>query len=160
LVAHANGVGAVQKATPTIPIVMGVAADPVATGFIKSLAKPGGNITGVASQMTELAGKRLALLKEAVPSLKRVAILWNPSLSGHQKSWAEMEAAAPKVGVRLQSVAMGLEPSALPPVFAAILRDRPDGLVVEPQPDAGTTRVDIATFARQNRLPSMGGARE
>ena len=101
LVSHASGVSAAQKATSTIPIVMGVSADPVGTGSIKSLSKPGGNTTGVASQLTDLAPKRLELLKEAIPKLKDVAVLSNPAYPGHRKGLEETERAARKLGVRL-----------------------------------------------------------
>jgi putative ABC transport system substrate-binding protein len=85
LVTHAIGVNAAQRATSTIPIVMGVSADPVASGLIRSLAKPGGNTTGVASQIIDIAGKRLELLKEAVPKLKDVAVLSNLALPTSRK---------------------------------------------------------------------------
>jgi putative ABC transport system substrate-binding protein len=82
LVSHAIGVSAAQQATSTIPIVMGVSSDPVGFGLIKSLAKPGGNTTGVTSQMIDLSSKRLELLREAVPKLKDVAVLSNLALPG------------------------------------------------------------------------------
>ncbi len=80
IVTHATGVRAAQSATSTIPIVMGVSSDPVGLGLIKSLAKPGGNTTGIASQMIDLSGKRLELLKELVPGIRQVAVLSRRSI--------------------------------------------------------------------------------
>src|SRR5262245_53869222 len=117
IVSHSIGVAAAQRATSTIPIVMGVSADPVGSGLIKSLAKPGGNTTGVASQLTDLAPKRLELLKEAVPNLKKVAILTHPALPATPKSLEGMEIAAQNLGVRLRSFGVVANPGALEPVF-------------------------------------------
>ena len=159
LVSHSIGVGAAQKATSTIPIVMGVSADPVGTGLIKTLSKPGGNTTGVASQLTDLAPKRLELLKEAIPKLKDVAVLSNPALPGHRKGLEETELAARKLGVRLRSYGVTADPAALESMFAAILSERPDGLVIQPDP-YGRHSVLIAAFAAKNKLPAIGGARQ
>ena len=101
LVAHAIGVLAVQQATSTIPIVMGTSSDPVGFGLIKSLAKPGGNTTGVTSQLIDLSSKRLELLREVVPKLKDVAVLSNLALPGLRKGLEETESAARSLGVRV-----------------------------------------------------------
>jgi putative tryptophan/tyrosine transport system substrate-binding protein len=160
LVAHAVGVGAAQRATSSIPIVMGVSGDPVALGLIKSLARPGGNTTGIASQMTNFASKYLELLKELVPKLKAVAILSNLSLPTVRKGLEEIEIAARKLGVRVQSFRVTADASPLESAFAAILRDRPDGLVVQPDPITGRHGARIAAFAASNQLPSIAGGRQ
>ena len=158
LVSHSTGVGAVQGATSTIPIVMGVSSDPVGLGLIKSLAKPGGNTTGVASQITDLASKRLELLKEAVPKIKDVAVLSNLTQPSSRKGLEEIEIAARKLGVRVQSFGITAEAGALDAVVAAILRERPDGLVVQPDPIASKHSVLISAFAVKHRLPAIRGA--
>jgi putative tryptophan/tyrosine transport system substrate-binding protein len=157
LVSHAIGVSAVQRATSTIPIVMGVSSDPVGLGLIKSLAKPGGNTTGVTSQLIELAAKRLELLREAVPKLKDVAVLSNLALPGLRKGLEETESAARRLGVRVRSFGISAEMPALESVFAAIVRERPDGLVVQPDPVVARYGARIAAFAAKYRLPTIGG---
>ena len=108
LVTHGGpGIRAAQEATSTIPIIMGAGADPVRLGFVKSLAKPGGNTTGVSSQLFELAPKRLELLRETVPNLRQVAVLANPAGRGATR---EMKVVAPKLGVRVRSFEVGTEP--------------------------------------------------
>lgn len=157
IVTHATGVRAAQEATSTIPIVMGVSADPVGLGLIKSLAKPGGNTTGVASQMVDLSSKRLELLKEIAPKLKVVAVLSRAAVPGALKGLAETEVAARKLGLRVRSFEIVGEPSALESVFAAIVLERPDALIVQPDPLIGRYHDRIATFALRNKLPAMGG---
>jgi len=92
---------ATNTATTAIPIVMVAAGDPVGTGLITSLARPGGNITGLATLTTELSGKRLELLKEAIPTLSRVAVLWNSADSAMSLKFGEMQVAAQALGVTL-----------------------------------------------------------
>jgi ABC transporter substrate binding protein len=96
-------IDAARHATKTIPIVIPGGADPVASGLVTSLA-PGGNITGTTFALPEMAGKRLALLKEAFPRVSRVAVLWNPAGEGIQFDWQETQAAARAMGLALQSV--------------------------------------------------------
>ena len=160
LVSHAIGVNAAQKATSTIPIVMGVSSDPVALGLVKSLAKPGGNTTGVASQIIDVASKRLELLKEAVPKLKDVAVLSNLALPTTRRGLEEMAGAARTFGIRMRSFGVTTQATALESTFAAILRERPDGLVVQPDPLTGKHSVAIAAFAARNRLPAIGGGKQ
>src|SRR5262249_3326894 len=95
--------GAVKRETQAIPIVMANGIDPVGTGFVASLARPGGNITGLSNISPELNGKRLALLKEAIPGLSRVAALWNPDIRGALLDYKETEAAARSQHLELQS---------------------------------------------------------
>ena len=160
IVTHATGIRAAQDATSTVPIVMGASADPVGLGLIRSLAKPGGNTTGVASQMVDLAAKRLELLKEVVPSLKEVAVLSHPSNPGARKGLSETEAAAQKLGVRVRSFLVEAESTALESVFAAIIQERPNGLIVQPYPFTARHSARIADFATSNRLPAIGGGRQ
>ena len=93
-----------QKATRAIPIVMASPGDPVATGLVESLARPGGNITGLSKMIPELAGKRLELLKEMVPKLSRVAVLWNPQGAASTLTWKEIQLPARQLGVQLHSL--------------------------------------------------------
>jgi putative ABC transport system substrate-binding protein len=160
LVTHAIGVSAAQQATSTIPIVMGVSADPVASGLIKSLGKPGGNTTGVASQIIDIAAKRLELLKEAVPKLKDVAVLSNLALLTSRKGLEEMAKVGRRFDMRMRSFGVSADPAALESTLAAIARERPDGLVVQPDPLTGKHGVAIAAFAARNRLPTMAGDRQ
>src|SRR5215471_6734028 len=132
LVTHAGGVAAAQRATTTIPIVMGVSADPIRQGLVNSLAKPGGNTTGVSSQLVDLSAKRLEVLKEIIPKLRQVAVLSFES-PGAREGLRDTEAAASKLGgLRVRSFGMVTEATELEAVFATILRDRPDGLIVLP----------------------------
>ena len=158
LVAHSTlGIRAVQQATTTIPIVFGVSSDPVGLGFVKSLARPGGNTTGVATLQTELAPKRLELFKEAIPGLRRVAVLLSLGNPAAHAELGTMEMSAGKLGLRLQSARMVREAIDLETVFATILRGRPDGLIVVADPLTAAHSARIAQFAMKNRLPVMSG---
>jgi putative ABC transport system substrate-binding protein len=103
-----QGIAAVKQQTQTIPIVMANSTDPVGTGFVASLARPGGNITGHSAMSPELSGKRLELLREVVPGLSRVAILWNPDIRGAVLDYRETEGAARLLHLQLQSVEVSL----------------------------------------------------
>jgi ABC-type uncharacterized transport system substrate-binding protein len=158
LVTHATpGIRAVQQATTTIPIVFGVSGDPVGLGFVKSLARPGGNTTGVATLQPELGPKRLEVFKEAIPDLRRVAVLLNLDNPVAHEELEKMKIAAAKLGLILQSARMVREPSDLETVFATILRERPDGLVVVADPLTAAHSARIAAFGMKNRLPIMSG---
>jgi putative ABC transport system substrate-binding protein len=158
LVTHATpGIQAAQQATTTIPIVMGVSSDPVRLGFVKSFARPGGNTTGVATLQVDLAAKRLELFKEVVPVLGQVAVLWNRTNPSLREDLGQMELAGVKLGVRLRSFELVREPTALQTVFAAIVRERPEGLMVVADSLAATHGARIAEFAVRNRLPTMAG---
>lgn len=155
---HATpGIRAVQQATTTIPIVMGVSSDPVRLGFVKSFARPGGNTTGVATLQVDLAAKRLELFKEVVPILGQVAVLWNRTNPSLREDLRQMELASVKLGVRLRSFELVPEPTTLQTVFAAVLRERPEGLIVVADSLAATHSARIAEFAVRNRLPTMAG---
>ncbi len=152
---------AAMNATKTIPIVMsGPGVDPVGAGLIESLARPGGNVTGVTHIQVELGGKRLELFKEAVPKLARVAVLYNPATPASVLDVKEvLPAAARALRLTIQlweiRAADGFEK-----VFAALNKERPDGLYVSPGPLTLANRKRIADFALKSRLPSMYVRRE
>jgi putative ABC transport system substrate-binding protein len=148
-------IAAAQKATRTIPIVMVLATDPVGTGFVGSLARPGGNITGLSSQATELHSKALQLLKETLPNASRVAVLWNPSEPGRRVHAREAEVAARALGLHAQLVGAS-SPAELDSVFTAMARERPDAILVQPSQTNFTHRARIAELAAQRILPTMG----
>lgn len=160
IVTHATGIRAAQQATTTIPIVMGVSSDPVGLGLIRSLSRPGGNTTGVASLMVDLSSKRLELLKQAVPKLKDVAVLSHVGIPGARLGLAETETAAQKLGVRVRAYWAEADPATIDAALAALLRERPDALILQPDPLTGRHGVRIAGFAVRHRLPAMGGGRQ
>ena len=160
IIVVAGGTGpirAAKNATKTIPIVMtGGGVDPVKAGLVESLARPGGNVTGLTILTRELGGKRLELLKEAVPKLVRVAVLYNPAVPGgvlHVKEVLPVAARALKLTLQPWEVrdADGFEK-----VFAALNKKRPDGLYVHgASPPIQANQKRIVGFALKNRLPSM-----
>jgi len=153
-------IAAVKRETRTIPIVMTTSNDPVGTGFVASLARPGGNITGLSVISPELSGKRLALLREAVPGLSRVAFLWNPDVRGNILDYKEMEGAARSQRLELQSIEVSRAED-LDRAFSAVTNQRALALVLPVgNPVAFANRSQIASFALRNRLPSMYGQRE
>ncbi len=149
---------AAQQATRTIPIVAGM-GDPVEMGLVASLARPGGNITGVSVQMAETAGKRLELLKAAVPQASRVAVLWNAANPNKALEWQETHIAAQALGVTLQSVEVRT-PDDLERAFAALTRGRADALITLAEAITVMHRRQIADFTTKNRLPMMASQRE
>jgi putative ABC transport system substrate-binding protein len=120
---------AVKRVTSTIPIVMTGSADPVGSGLVASLARPGGNITGLSILAPEMAGKQLALLKELVPRISRVAVLWNPTNPGHALSLEEAKGAARSLGVQLEPVE-ARSPDEFNGAFAAMTRARAGAILV------------------------------
>jgi putative tryptophan/tyrosine transport system substrate-binding protein len=148
-----------KNATKTIPIVMvGTGGDPVEEGLVESLARPGGNVTGVTNLTTELGGKRLELLKEAVPKVARVAVLYNPVTPGIVLELKEVETAARALGVTIQP--WEVRPAdGFDRVFAAMGKQRPDGLLVLSGPLMGASGKRIAGLAIKSRLPSVHGNR-
>ena len=147
---------AAKDATTTIPIVMAFAGDPVGQGFVASLARPGGNITGLSSVSPELSGKRLELLKETVPTLSRAAVLWNPADPGIKINFDGTEAAARVLGVKIQSVEVR-SPNDFDGAFKALIAGRAQGLNVLQANLINEHRTRIAKFAAHNRLPTMFG---
>jgi putative tryptophan/tyrosine transport system substrate-binding protein len=146
--------GAVKRATTSIPIVFGVHGDPVGTGHVASLAKPGGNITGMASMAPDLSGKRLALLKEAFPHIARVAVLWNTANPAKAEDWRETQGAARTLGLTLQSRDVrGSDDFA--GAFAAMAMQRPDAFLTLDDPVILNSRTAIVAFAAKQRLPGI-----
>src|SRR5215467_1493773 len=145
---------ALKKATSTIPIVFTAIADPVASGLITSLARPGGNITGLTILAVELSGKRVELLKEAVPKVTRVAFLWNSANPGLTPAWREAQAAAQALGLQLQSLEVRSS-NDFDSAFGAALRERAQALITTPEPLYNTHLKRIVEFAAKNRLPAM-----
>ena len=154
------GVTAVKRETRTIPIVMTFSSDPVGTGFVTSLAHPGGNITGLSNVSAQLSGKRLELLREAMPMLVRVAVVWNPDVRGAVFDYKETETAARALRMELYSVETPTETD-LERALPAVVGQRAQALILLPA-NAVTVakRTEVASFARLNRLPSMATARE
>ena len=148
---------AAQQATSTIPIVT-VSADPVGTGLAKTLARPGGNITGLSILGPKLEGKRLELLKAALPRVTRVGFLWNPANTATQLRFREAQAAAKALGIKLQSAEVR-QPDELPKAFAAMTKERV-GAVLVPSAFAALHKVQIAEIATRNRLPVMYDSRD
>jgi putative tryptophan/tyrosine transport system substrate-binding protein len=148
-------VQAAKNATSTIPIVMAFAADPVRTGFVASLARPGGNITGLSGIMPELAGKRLELLKELLPKLSRLAFLAYGRDPAHGLFVKEAQDAAQSFGMEFQSLVIA-SPDEIEGAFSAIVRERAGALVVQPLFVGSLGQGErIADLGVQNRLPTM-----
>lgn len=154
-----SGVLATKKATTTIPIVLAGVSDPVGTGLVASLARPGGNITGLSLLAPELSGKRLELLKEAFPKVSRVAVLWDPDNQANMLSFKETEAVARALKVQLQSLAVQ-NPSDFEKAFSAITARRADALIIIRSPLTYNNLRGIVEFAAKNRLPAMYPDRE
>ena len=153
------GIAAVKQQTQTIPIVMANSTDPVGIGFVGSLARPGGNVTGLSSTSPELSGKRLELLREALPGLSRVAIVWNPDVRGGVLEYKETESAARSMRLQLQSVEVNRTDD-FNRASAALTTGRAEALTVAPFSLAFRNRSQIASLAQKNRLPSIYGLRE
>jgi putative ABC transport system substrate-binding protein len=153
-------IAAVKRETQTIPIVMGNSSDPVGTGFVASLAHPGGNVTGVSSISPELSGKRLELLREVIPALSRVAFIWNPDVRGAVLDYKETEGTARSLGLQLQSIEV-VRTEDLDRAFSAITKDRAQAVIMPAANPVGfANRGRIASFAEKNRLPSMFAQKE
>jgi putative ABC transport system substrate-binding protein len=159
---------AASQATSTIPIVLAACNDDlVATGIISSLARPGGNITGLSELTPELGAKRLELLKEAVPKVRRVAVLWNPAYSERfgpsfrfwTSDWVEARAAAQALGMTLQSVEIR-GPDDFETAFSAMTRERADALIAFSDPLFVLHGRRIADLAAKNHLPAVYAYRE
>jgi putative ABC transport system substrate-binding protein len=145
---------AAKEATNTIPIVMAQVNDPIGPGFVASLARPGGNITGLSMMAPELSGKKLELLKEIVPKLSRVAVFGTSSLPGNAQSVKETELAAKTLGLQLQY--LGVEdPKDLDTVFRNAVSWRAHAIIVLQSPVFGSRRKALAELAAKNRLPAI-----
>ena len=146
---------AAQHATPTIPIVMTGSADPVGAGFVASLARPGGNITGLSLNMMELPGKRLELRKETVPQSTRIAVLANPAFPPYQLYVKNLPMAAHALGLSLHMAEVH-SADELEPAFAALSREGADALMVLSDPALMDNLLGrVAALAATHRLPAM-----
>jgi putative ABC transport system substrate-binding protein len=149
-----------KEATTTIPIVMVQGGDPVGSGFVASLARPGGNITGLATLRPELSGKRLELLTEVVPKLSRVALFGSSASPDHAQVLREAELAAGALGVKLQSLDIR-SPKDFEPSFQAALKGRVEAVLVRVRgPILSPHRKEFAELAVKNRLPVIYEAAE
>jgi len=153
-------IASVRRETQTIPIVMVFSSDPAGAGFVASLARPGGNVTGLSTLSSEISGKKLELLREVIPGLSRVALLWNPDSRGNLLDYKETEAAARSLHIELQSVEL-FRGEDLDRAFSAVTKGRAQALIVPTgNPITVARRDQVASFARRSRLPSIYGARE
>jgi putative ABC transport system substrate-binding protein len=152
-------VQAAKEATTTVPIVMVAVADPVTYGFVTSLARPGGNITGVSLLLPELNAKRLELLREMVPKLSRAAVLWNAANPFRALDLKVAQAGARALGVTLQSLEVR-GPDDFDRVFEAASRARTRALITLEDPLTFTHRTRIVGLAAKHRLPAIYGLRE
>ncbi len=145
---------AAKKATRVIPIVMVAPSDPVASGLVESLARPGGNVTGLSPMTAELGGKRLELLKEIVPKLSRVAVLSNPQNVGSPLAWKELQLAARQLGIQLHSLEVR-SPNDLDKAIEDATRARAGALIATGDPVITPNLKQIAGLAAKSRLPSI-----
>jgi putative tryptophan/tyrosine transport system substrate-binding protein len=150
---------AAKRATSTIPIVMTAAGDPLRSGLVASLARPGSNVTGMSLMAPDLGGKRLELLKEILPKLARVAVLWNASNPYPALVFQETQSAGRTLGIEVQSLEVR-SPDDLDGAFEAARRQHPDALISVEDPYTATYRKRIADFAIAEHLPSLCGIRE
>ena len=138
---------------------MVISTDPVGTGFVASLARPGGNVTGPSTMSPELNAKRLEFLREAVPGLSRVAIMWNPDVRGNLLEYKETAEAARLLRLQLQSVEVS-QADDVERVFSALKGERAEALIVVQSGLTFTNRGQIASLAQKHRLPSISGRKE
>ena len=153
-------VAAVRKSAPNMPVVMTVHADPVGSGIVTSLARPGGNITGFSDGHADLAPKRLEILKEIVPSVSRVAAVYNPDIAHAARQWKLVQGAAPRLGITLLGVQIR-SPQDIERAFAETTKRRAGAIFVIPDPTwwVGQER-RIANLAIEHKLASIGTVRE
>ena len=148
-----------KRATGTIPIVMVNTPDPVELGLVASLARPGGNITGVTSLSVDVTIKQLDLLKEAVPRASRIAVLWNPDNPWHPFAVKALRDGGRSLGLQLQILEVRA-PDELESAFQTMVKGRAQALLVLADPMTFTHRREVAALAVRHRLPLMGGLRE
>jgi putative ABC transport system substrate-binding protein len=152
-------VRAAKEATGSVPIVMAGLTDPIAAGLVQGLARPGANVTGLTNIFIELSGKRLELLKEAVPPLSRVVLLANPDHPGYRLAFKLSQEVAERLDVRLIPAEVR-RAGDFEAVFASIVKEHADGLHVLPDPITAFHRRHIAEFAQAKRLPAVYATRE
>lgn len=156
---NTQGALAAKRATTAIPIAFTSIADPIGSGLVTSLAKPGGNLTGLSNLLPDVSAKRLQLLKDTFPKIARVAVLFNGSNPGNVHAATEMQQAAPALRVKLQPLDVR-DPAHLGNAFDELRRERPDALLIVQDVSFLNHRLRIADFARGSRLPTMYDARE
>jgi putative ABC transport system substrate-binding protein len=144
-----------KRATSTIPIVMAFVADPVGSGLVTNLAHPGGNVTGLSLMSAELGAKRLQLLKQTIPRLTRVAVLWNPDTPWHPKAIADLKAAAPALSLKLSFVP-ARTPDEFSPAFSEISRMHAQGVYLMDDAMFSAHRTTLLNLASKARLPTSG----
>jgi putative ABC transport system substrate-binding protein len=159
IVTAGTAVPALKRATSAIPIVFALGRDPVGEGLVASLARPGGNVTGLSTQVTDLAGKRLELLREIVPSVRRVAVLAEVEDPGSLRERVEVEAAARTLGLDVAAFDLRRPDEELAPAFKK-LEGRADALYVGTGGLVTANRFRIFSLALEARLPTIGGLRE
>jgi putative ABC transport system substrate-binding protein len=147
---------AAKNATSTIPIVMPSAADPVGTGLVASLARPGGNVTGFAILTTDLETKKLELLREAIPGVSRIGVLWNPDNPVWASAWKQLPNAAQSLGLKLQSLEVR-NPGAFEQVFSSASSQRAGALLVVQERLFVSHRQRMVELAARKRLPAIYG---
>jgi putative ABC transport system substrate-binding protein len=145
---------AAKEATSTIPIVMSSPGDPVGSGLIASLARPGGNITGMSDSATALSAKRLEILREAVPAASRIAVLWNTQDESMTLRYREIDRAAQVLGVSVQPLGVR-EPNDFDRAFAAMNREVPDALFMVTDSLTNLNRKRVLDYAEAHRIPAM-----
>lgn len=146
---------AARKATATIPVVMATSADPVGDGQVASLARPGGNVTGLSSMAPELGAKRIQLLKEVFPKLSHtLAVMWNPTQYGMSRRFEEANSAAPRLGLGVRSVEVR-DLNELASAFDTLSKNPPEALVLIADPFTANQRTRIVEFAAAKRLPAI-----
>lgn len=150
---------AAKKLTTTIPIVVVGVGDPVATGLVASLARPGGNVTGLSGLAPELSGKRLELLKESFSKISRVGVFWNPASPSNVLNWKETQGAAKAAALRLQSLEVKSTKD-FERVLAVAAKERADALITIRDNVTNSGRQQIIAFAAKRRLPAMYPAEE
>jgi putative ABC transport system substrate-binding protein len=152
-------VQAVQRVSKTIPIVMTLVSDPVEDGLVDSLARPGGNVTGLSLMHPEVSAKRVALLKEVVPKLSRVAVLWSPSTASYRKVLGETQTAAHALGLQLRAVQVHGQTD-FDSAFSAIARERAGAVVVLPDALFRDQQTLILDLVAKSRLPAIYWSRD
>src|SRR5262245_13888465 len=150
---------AAKAATATIPIVMAVVADPVGSGLVPNLARPGGNVTGLSIMLAELSVKRLQLLKETMPTLTRVGVVWNPATPWHARAVENLKGAARSLAIEL-SFASVRTPEEIGPALGAVSRAQAQAVFVVDGPPIFTHRTTFLRLASQARLPVISGERQ
>jgi putative ABC transport system substrate-binding protein len=154
MITNAYAAARVMKDRSNIPVVAITGADPVATGLIDSLAHPGGKITGIGEVAAELSAKRLEVLKDAFPGLRKIAMLWNADDLGMTGRYKNAEAAARTLGFEIQPLGVR-EPEDFAGAFAAMVSDRPDAILMVTDALTGLNRKRVFEFAAEHKLPAI-----